>query len=1245
MIKTIALGMVTNLLYDTGKFMIKELTKDNRSEYEKELCSIIEAVIAKHKQEFDTEDSSDGRYSFIKSQKLLEILLNFDLRTQFPQNEVAEAFKSESNVYPPKDKEIEFFLTDFKDKINSSSKFKDLYFDSKYKREIFRISREIDNLKNNNVKVITDSISRALKSEYKSNIESIQTCIDEFKMHTAITLIQQLRKRIEQASLLDNYFKSKLLYLETLCERELQIKDKIEISKQFIQAYNLDKTDLTLKLNACLSYFYVKDNQEALDLSNQIIQVEKYRQIPWLIKIFTAPNHEDEFINVPSLLKEDKLFINVLFFNSIILQKESFHNYLINKGYSVDVEFYSLSKLSLRDKIKFSININLLVNTILGSKVLDLQGDFYLKNYNSEINILFKHLEFYVKELNGTEIEHTIRLEKYFLNFIEFLFDTNENNLTTLSTSYELSSKSWSETFTFCQAHQALGRIKQSNAILDNYERAGNVITPDWFILKCIHLNQLEQYEDLGNLYEKYLESIEVINHDNLLNVINMFSDCLMSNERVGEIDDKLEFTLKKRVENDSIKHILEVYIRAHLLKEKNDELIDKTLELIHFEIENEIMIYCIAESLIAQYLLIEARDFLKGKIDLKSENKLLRFYVVLLYRIVRDRSIHANDIHIEILDLLKKWRTDFKSFDYELLCFEFELLAIINDETLIEVGEALIINFNEREWSNYTYIYSLKLVYGQDFELKHNILTDFENEKIGLLVFNILKSNSTLRKLAFRVIFNLSKIDTNKDSRTIYFSNSYLFGKEFFRKYSEVKEKLYVLFEQDGKKIRKQIKKKDSLIGRKVGEQYNIQNSLTGKDVSINILEVYGEELNLFYEIMDESEDQTSGLGLISMDIPSGSPEKMKEFLIDNFGELGSRQQEFSEKEVNKYLNFEIGFIEITRVIFKENFIDSYYHLTSHEKFTIFPSCLISPVVNSENPKFVLDKSSLMLFFELTTELDFNFKHKFIISKLIVNDIKNNISVLKNDKQSKLTTNITSEKVDVISYPDNYNEEKIKLYSRILDWINENCTPLIVKEKIDIVLKLDNSHQDDDYLQCMIETIMLSNKDDHFLITDDIFMYRTMSNIHKFILNSEHFIEQYYTSNLNNDFYELLLNKNYLGIKISKDVIISQFLKKILGNANYYPLVLENLSYKLDTRLEKNTLIADFIRYIFLMSGITIENQGIYAFEILSQTLIGAPKQYRSDLYKKINENFKLLGVKYGQIVQICSLLEKQFL
>ena len=577
-------------------------------------------------------------------------------------------------------------------------------------------------------------------------------------------------------------------------------------------------------------------------------------------------------------------------------------------------------------------------------------------------------------------------------------------------------------------------------------------------------------------------------------------------------------------------------------------------------------------------------------------------------------------------------------------MCYEFELLGIINDEALIDVGEALIINFNEREWSHYTYVYSLKLVYGEDFELKHDLITDFKNERIGLTIFNILKSNSTLKELAFKIIFNLSKKDVNKNSRTIYFSSSILFGEEFFRRYSEVKEKLYVLFEQNGKKIRKQIKKNDSLIGRNVGEQYKIQNPLTGKDIFINILEVYGEELNLFHEIMNESEDQTSGLGLISMNIPSGSPEKMKEFLIDNFGELGSRQKEISEKEINKYLNFEIGFTEITRIIFKENFIDSYYHLTNHEKFTILPSCLISPVVNSKNPKFVLDKSSLMLFFELTTELDFNFTHKFVISKLIVNDIKNNISILRNDKQSELTTNITNEKIDVISYPDNYNEEKIKLYSRILDWINENCIPVIVKEKIDVVLKLDNSHQDDDYLQCMIETVMLSNKDNHFLITDDIFMYKTMGNIHKFILNSEHFIERYYTSNLNNDFHELLLSKNYLGIKISKDIIKSQFLNKILGHANYYPLVLENISYKLDARLEKNTLISDFIRDIFLMPGITIENQGIYAFEILSQIFIGAPKQDRIDMYQKLDKNFKLLGAKYEEVVQICSFLEKQF-
>ena len=667
MIEAIVLGMVTNLLYDTGKYTIEELTEDNRSEYEKELYLIIEAVIAKHKQEFDTEDLSDGRHSFIKSQKLLEILLNFDFRKPLSKNEVLEAFNSESKVYPPRNKEIEFFLTQFKDKIDSSTKFKSLYYDSNYKREIFRISRELDDLKDNNVKVITDSISRALKSEYKSNIESIQACIDEFKMQTAINLIQKLRKRIEQASLLDSAFKSKLLFLETLCERELQSKDKIEISKQFIRAYNYDKTDLTLKLHACLSYFHIKDYDEALGLSNQIILEDKYQQIPWLIKIFTAPNHEDEFVKVPSLLKDDKLFINVLFFNSIILQKENFHQYLISAGYSVNLEIDIKSKLTLNDKSKLYININLLVNRILNSKTLDLEGKLYLENYESEVNILYKNLKYYIKELNGSEIEHTINGEKYYLNFVKFLYDKNESNISKLSASYDLSSKLWGETYTFCQALQSLGRIEQSNAILDNYEIIGNTIIPGWFILKCIHLNQLQQYEGLSVLYEKYLDSIKVINQNNLLNVINMFSDCFVYGERVDDFEDKLQLTLVKRIENNSIKHILEVYIRAHLLKQKSDELIDKTLNLIQCEIEKEGVVYCITESLIAQDLLIEARNFLKEKIDINSENELLRFYIILLYKIVKDKTIHENDIHIELLDLLKKWRIDFKSFDYKL--------------------------------------------------------------------------------------------------------------------------------------------------------------------------------------------------------------------------------------------------------------------------------------------------------------------------------------------------------------------------------------------------------------------------------------------------------------------------------------------------------------------------------------------------------------------------------------------------
>ncbi|MCT4664938.1 MAG: hypothetical protein N4A45_06860 [Flavobacteriales bacterium] len=1242
-IASISLGIITNLIYDTGKYGIKELTSDNRSDYEKELSSIIQSVIDEHKEEFDTEDKPDGKFSFVKSQKILKILLNFHINGDLSEEKIVEAFNGESMVYSPSNKEIGFFLLRFRKKIDSSEKFKKLYYNENYKKEIFKISNAIDELKENNFKSVTESIRKVLHSEYKSSIEDIQSCIDDYKMRTALNLIQTLRQRIERASLLDIFFKSKLLFLEAICERELQSKSNRDYSLKIIKAYNLDKDDITLQLNACLSFFNVNDNDEALFLANQIIEKDKYQHIPWLIKVFVASNSIEEFECIPTLLKSDELFINSLFFNSIILQNDILYGALLSKGFKVNYEFEIKAKLTLKDKSRLFINIHLLIDIIMSFKVLDLKGALYLKNFENEIDILFKNLEYYIKKLKGTEIEETINLEKYYYNFIKFLYINNDQNFSDLSNSFSLIDNSWTVTFTFYQALQALDKIEESNELLDNYKNnTNNIIYKEWFIIKAINLNQLKRKKELKDLYINYLDIIEIINENNLMNVINMFADCLVGNEFIDNQESLLQLTLNKKTENETIKRILKVYIRTHLLKEKNEQLIKEALTLIHYQPEKEGQIYCIAESLIALELLIEARNFLKDKININTENQLLRFYIELLNEIVRDKNIHENDIHNELLDLLKKWRLFQGSKDYKLLCYEFELLNIINDDSMLEVGESLIINFPEIEWSHYIYVYSLKQLYGQDFDLIHEVKEDYENEKIGLQIFTILKDNSDYKALAFKIIFNLSKKDNNKDSRTIYFTNSMLFSGEFFQRYSEVQENKYVLFEQDGQQTRRKVSSNDSLLGKEIGSEFKVQNSL-GKELFIKVLEVYGEELNLFYEILNESEDQTSGLGLISMYFPTESLEKMNEFLIENFGKLGTQQKEFSEERIREYLNFETGFLEITRSIFKENFIDSYYSLTSSEKFTILPSCLISPKVDTDNPKFVLDKSSLMLFFELTKEASFSFSQKFYISKLITKRIQARIIALKSNTQPKLSTIITNDEVDVIRYADNYNEQKIEVYSNILKWINENCEEVVVEEKIDVVLKFDDHHVNDDYFQCLIETVMLANRDNHFLITDDIFMYRFMKNIRPYILNSEHFIEKYYSSYIDNDFYKFLMDRNYMGIKISKDVLTNEFLNKLLGNSNYYSLVLENLSYKLDNRLEKNTLISEVIREIYLMQGISLENQAIYSFEILSQALIGAPKEYRKDMYKKLDMKFKLLGSKYKEILNLCGLIERQ--
>jgi hypothetical protein len=167
------------------------------------------------------------------------------------------------------------------------------------------------------------------------------------------------------------------------------------------------------------------------------------------------------------------------------------------------------------------------------------------------------------------------------------------------------------------------------------------------------------------------------------------------------------------------------------------------------------------------------------------------------------------------------------------------------------------------------------------------------------------------------------------------------------------------------------------SLIGKKVGEIFKLDESLTDKKDQIQIIAILDNYTKLFHEIRFEAENSNiSGLGLRTFSLKSESPEELIKSLIENFGKQGSIIEEENKSAIRWFLQRRKSFSELVIQVFRENPIDAYTYLTQNN----FSSFRISPIKvhnlrrQDVNTKFVLDFTSLLPFFFLSEQKELVF-------------------------------------------------------------------------------------------------------------------------------------------------------------------------------------------------------------------------------------------------------------------------------
>lgn len=1094
--------------------------------------------------------------------------------------------------------------------------------------------------------------------EFKERLKEIEELTNLFKVKTALGLLENLENRVKEIEYVDNNkILSKIFYLKGICKKELPEFNMKNIALDFVNAYKLNGSDTAIRDRACVEYLNIDQKHKAVALADKILKTDEFSHAAWFVKAVTDEDLKVFLVGIPKIVHDEYNF-QLALVNHIVQSNPSIlFEDLQQFGVPLNIDFTKYKEVTFTTLEAWRLVADLAINKVFNDYPQRYISGVAFSFQNSQlVTDVINLLSNYAGKLRDTEIKESIVHQLFFLSYFSYLLTNDKQYLYSLSSDYEKIDKThWF--YTFCLS-QVLNHNIQFDVALQHvhdYESAGNELISEFYLFKASLYNLNNRSSEVPEIFGKYLDVIGIIEEKNGMNIINSFLHILFKKADTDVINSLLEKVREKDFKNIQLKTLLEITISTRYLKNIDNETIYQELvKLQEFKGFDNQWKSLIAENLNTVDKRKEAIKCMHTFLDRNVISEHLRFYINLLYEQLCDKNNQEADQYQELMQLLKFWRLNAKDPDRLLLQREHNLYAEINDmKELEDIDAYLYESFPESE----DYILNYLGILERNHNLKRikevadNITGEIENENFGVsLAMLLLRTEADLDK-GFKILYKLASNPINTFARSNYFASQvFLKHERFFASFEEIKIGTWVTYFIGDKKMHQKIEKdsgfQKELIGRKQGEKFTTSAGINGRFHTIYIHEILNDAWQLFREIQEEAANPVNDLGFESLQFPS-EPGKLLDFLKSELGEAGAKNHEIREKALDNYYNYRTGLTEVSAAAFGDNYIDAYMYLTANRgsKFTTVPSLFTRPInINDDEITYALDFSTLMLFFYLEKELDFKFKHKFSLSFYLKDKIDKEIYELENSPASPMTLQITPNYVRRFETPENFNQKRIEFLVSILEWIDKNCIIDLVSEKLNILPKLSYTERLTGVMKVLTDYICFTQRENCRVISSDttLFMYTRNDRYLGKIINPEKYLTEFYPEKCSTEFYRFLLKSNYVGINITLDTLKNEFFQYISGGQNCYNLCLENLTYTTHVNPQIIVIISKFLKELYIMQSLTIEQKNLYAGAILSRALYGMPKEVVTEFSKQMWEDFKLMGGLYNQVISILkSILE----
>lgn len=1132
----------------------------SKDDFIKELSATINQTIEEYASKYPESDKN-GKFPFYKSQKIIDELLKYRIMSGDDSDlkELKEVLTQEVNIIPPTIEQIQIFYAIFMQKVQVNEKLKKLEIKESFQEEIFSISKVLRNA-NDRIDNLVSAYNGDLQVQWRDRLNTYIETLKMFKPQTALELLKKLESSFDCVkNKPDDELVALIKYQEGIC-MSLLGDETANIS--FINAYKKDKKNIKYKENATIAYYLIKDYSQAKNLTEELIIEDEYNPTAWALKVFLDPEPFAIIKQIPVYVRNNTRFQCMLFDHYVLLKD-------FDKIYQLQKEGIILTSDDASpiviDVDSFNIGV-FLVNIMIGD---------YFKEYN--------YVNFIVNQFPDNELLRKLKRQL--------------QNITNKIKDSEIKDKYSRLLFCESLADYVITKDK-SNLLAMRDSILKDEIQDINLIIICANLLQLEGYDteaiDLLNTCKsfesEYLKSYIFLKNKNnekyVASMKEMYNSTLDVSERIIDVYFNSIFSLKefgclgefypeifflnKTFYSPLAQELCKV-IAMTLTNESIEDNEEKLAKLADHFFNDALIMLFIADVYYHGKDFSHAVEIYNKYLNKEKESIQLFHFINCLYNL----NIETE----QALSLLMYWRENF-TFKPYLTRVEYNLSAsMLNWQRCLDVLDyGLAQDSCFEDFSEFRIFVLYKLNDSNiNIAMDEYLSSYHKNIKhvpaIAKVLVNIGRSEEAL------ILLEEHHSDDNSSIQMLYTMAAVAYSQEYEGKYQRIMIEYeiaeignFVKYELNG--CVKFIELKEgsdqkllvlNLIGKRKDDIVELKRPMSNKTDEIRVLRIMDKYLFLHDKIFNKANDPFSGLPMEVIHFDTCDDKNIIDVFKELFGKEGDARDQYVKDIMEQYYSGKLSYSEVIMSACAKDYIDGYYHLIFAQKGILtIPKMVYDNYNICYDKPYIIDLSTLPMLYRLSDSHNVQYPKKFVISKYLVELIRNKLKELKSNPHSSMSIITTSTQVIRIDNAEEQHLNNIEYLTNLMAWIRNNCEEKVSFRTSEWSRKLAEESKTGDYhgngqfiVDYILNTMLLREDLDATIITEDT-IYVKMLHLP---LENTMSVEVYTKSILPYDSpaFKEFVDLKYLEFDCPSFILIEEFEKKKRGELNSYTFMVDN--------------------------------------------------------------------------------------